>query len=183
MKQDRHGFRVYESHEEVKSLREPPTLELMRHEGYRETPYRDSRGNWTVGFGIRLGPESMTEDQVSQVYRNRYLTSGADAPVWAKRAEHTAEMLLHRFKASMAVREHLTERGIAVNDVQHEVLTNMAYNMGSTGLKGFKRMFDRLGSGDVVGAADEIVKSEYGKVQAPGRANELASILRNSQDV
>lgn len=181
MRKTEHGYTIYESPDElgergfVSGL-----LDLARHEGYRDTPYRDSRGNWTIGFGSKLGGPGMSEEQALNSARSRYKSVASDAPSWLKKVEFGADMVLKHFHASLQVGNHLTELGIDANPVQREVLHNMAYNMGMGNLKEFRRMFRKLGQGDADGAAREIERSEYGKRQAPGRAAELASMMRNS---
>ncbi len=181
MRKTKHGYTVYESPSELGNRAYMSgLLDLARHEGYRDTPYRDSRGNWTIGFGSKLGGAGMSEEQALDMARSRYTSVASDAPSWLKKAEFGVDMALKHFHASLQVGNYLAELGIDANPVQREVLHNMAYNMGMDNLKGFRRMFEKLGQGDVDGAAQEIERSKYGEQQAPERASELASMMRNS---
>lgn len=56
-----------------------------------------------------------------------------------------------------------------------DVFINMAYQLGATGLKDFKKMRANLAVGDYKGVAREIVNSKFAKRQATGRAARLAS--------
>lgn len=58
-----------------------------------------------------------------------------------------------------------------------EVVTNMAYQMGPTGLLGFKKFREALYQGDYEKAAKEILDSKFARKDAPERAKRHAKVL------
>jgi lysozyme len=60
-----------------------------------------------------------------------------------------------------------------------DVLTEMAFQMGWTGLHKFVKMFEAINNNDLELASREMLDSKWAK-QTPGRANGLARKLRTA---
>ena len=123
--------------------------QLVMDEGYRSTPYKDSLGKMTVGFGHLI---KMDED-------------------FDKLTPHTAvEMLRHDY----AVAQDSVSRLYvwAEGDVKL-VLINMTYQLGNTGLLKFKKTIAHLKANEYDLAAGEMLTSRWAK-QTPSRASRLA---------
>ncbi len=128
------------------------TLEdLRRDEGLRLTPYRDTRGVLTIGYGINL-------DQ------------GLD------RVE--ADLLLeHRVASRIGELSLRLPVFSTLDPVRQRVVLNMAYQLGVSGLLGFRRLRAALEQGHYARAADEMLDSAWA-TQTPARAQRLARWMR-----
>lgn len=124
------------------------------YEGFRAAPYQDTRGKWTIGMGTRLKDGfdpamRVTEDQAKETMTgdlSRIMTSlDAAKPAWRQYPPETQEALL-----------------------------DMAYNMGTSGLMKFEKMFAALDAGDAGTAAAEVRNSNY-FTQVGNRARENAA--------
>lgn len=123
--------------------------QIVKDEGYRSKPYKDSRGLWTIGFGhlIKKGENFKT------------LSS------------HDAVQLLRKdySEAKLSVeKRYLWAKG----DVKL-VLINMTYQMGSSRLKKFVKTMQYLEKKDYDNAAGEMLNSLWAN-QTPLRASRLA---------
>ena len=132
------------------------TKMLIRHEGLRLKPYRDTRGKLTIGIGRNLDDVGITRDEAFYMLKNDIV-----------RATRITNCCCEKYGINP----------ILLPEDVHLVLTDMAFNMGSA-LEGFKRMFACIKKGDYEGAARELLDSRYAK-QVGKRAQELAEMLRN----
>jgi lysozyme len=113
-------------------------------EGFRSKPYIDSLGYWTIGYGSRwiLGePVTAETSKISESAARTLLRAG----LW---------------KAALDAQE-IFPRLDELGDVRREVLVNMSYNLGFTGLLGFRRLRARAAELDVEGMAEEMVDSRW----------------------
>jgi len=140
------------------------TVEYQTHTGsYRNNrfyPYNDTRNIPTIGYGHRILPgenfqNGITEQQAIQMLHQ-------DAQI----ALDGANRLLN---------------GYGVTPEAHEIVTEMTYQMGTTGVAGFEDMLEALQNHDYNTAADEMLDSEWARDQTPNRAIELANRMRNQQ--
>lgn len=121
---------------------------VLEHEGFREKPYQDTLGVWTIGHGLTW----LSEEESARIVADRL-------------AEIRSDLL--------AAHPWLSERHNELIDV----LTEMAFQLGWSGLHQFKRMWAALRDGDYVTAAAEGLDSRWAK-QTPNRANELMDIVK-----
>lgn len=128
---------------------------LKRHEGFRASPYRDSVGKLTVGYGHCLDDRPLTEDQATYL-----LISDAEA-----------------IYAELRQRKPVVER---IDAARAAALTNMAFNLGVPGLCAFRRMWAAIEAGDWHEAAAEALDSKWSK-QVGARAIEVTDMLRTGQ--
>ncbi len=128
--------------------------QLKRHEGFRSKPYRDSLGIWTIGYGINL-ENGITEREASIILEERVRKLRIRLPMVIK---------LYR----------------NLSHTRQDVLINMAFNLGISGLLKFKRMLKALGKEDYKTASLEMLNSRWA-VQVgdqPGqRAHSLAAMM------
>ena len=133
---------------------------LIRHEGWRSCHYTDTLGNETIGVGHLLrrpvpGDLCWKDSKVLSVLHHDI-----------ERAEDNARHDLNADGVWAGLR-----RG------PREVLIEMSYQLGGRGLLHFRRMLAHVRSGDLDGAADEMLDSLWAK-QVPRRSAELACLMR-----
>ena len=126
---------------------------IKRHEGLRLSPYRDSQGNLTIGYGHNLDAKPISI-RAAQVILEDDLRDG-----WMG-----LQFVPHEYW------QHLNTR-------RKEVLVEMIFNMGVKGLMSFKRMLNALARADYEEAAREMLDSRWAR-QVGSRAEELAEIMR-----
>ena len=118
---------------------------IKEHEGFRGYAYKDSLGYDTIGYGTKL---PLTKEE--------------------------AELILkHRLNAfTKEVNEKLEWLDIPPDKM--EILYEMAYQMGVSGLLKFRNMLSALNEKDYKTAAKEMLDSRWAR-QTPNRASELAA--------
>ena len=114
---------------------------IQAEEGFRGSPYQDTEGVWTVGYGTKL---PITEAEGVYLARER-LQGQQDALVAA---------------LPWSVSHPMTTR---------EALLDMAYQLGVRGLEGFTAMLSALQSGDCAAAKAAALDSAWAR-QTPSRA-------------
>ena len=132
---------------------------LLRHEGLRLRPYRDSTGRLTIGVGRNLTDVGISHDEAMMLL---------DADI---------ERALRAFRACARL------YGVDAERLPRRVrlaLSDMAFNLGYR-LSGFRRMWKALASGDYDRAADEMLDSRWAR-QVARRATELSAMVRSARE-
>jgi len=124
---------------------------VLQDEGFRSKPYHCTEGYLTVGHGINL-----------------------DAGITEEESRLIVEHRLHEI--SVRLRQNIESFDGFPDEIKN-VLCNMAYNLGVTGLLKFKRMIAALELGMYSEAADEMLDSKWAR-QVPNRANRLIERVR-----
>lgn len=126
--------------------------DLIRDEGLRLKPYRDTVGKLTIGVGRNLDDRGISEDEARQILRNDIALCEAELdihiPWWT----------------------HLT------GDRQRALL-NMCFNLGWPRLSGFKEMLIYLQAGSYARAASEALDSKWAR-QVGDRALRISKLIR-----
>ena len=134
---------------------------VKKHEGYRNKVYLDSLGKRTVGVG-HLCVEDFWED--NKEYSEKYLMKVLKDDL--KNAIEGAEELLKDFPL--------------LDDLAEEIIVEMIFQLGKTGVSKFKNMWKALEKEppqyDV--AATEMLDSRWAK-QTPRRAKEMSDHMRS----
>ena len=130
------------------------TLEeqLIRHEGYRQFPYKCSADKWTVAIGRNLEDRGISEDEAKYLLHNDIVI-----------CKQELKLLFPIVKV--------------LSPTRYNVLINMCFNIGIKRLSGFKKMWQALSVGDYNEASIQMLDSKWAK-QVGVRADELASIMR-----
>jgi lysozyme len=127
--------------------------DLKRDEGLRLKAYRCSAGKLTIGYGHNLDDVGISEEEAEILLRNDVakVVAALDAklPWW----------------------RNLTE-------VRQRVLANMVFNLGMTGLLGFRRTLKLIETGAYMEAAQAMLASKWAK-QVGKRAERLALAMRD----
>jgi lysozyme len=129
--------------------------DLERDEGWRATPYRDSRGLLTVGHGFLIEPGQATP--MPRAVGDLWL----DVLIAERAAALDAEIPWWR----------------DLDTVRQRVLLNMAYQLGVAGLLRFRNTLAAVRSGNYTGAALGMLDSLWAR-QTPARARRLAEAMR-----
>lgn len=135
-------------------------IESIRgHEGFREMPYRDSRGILTIGSGIKL-PITRAEDDL--LVRHR--------------ADHIFADLEHRLYSNFEIRLEKLPPKVQI------ALLDMSYELGAKGVMRFKKMLQYIVISEWKKAASEALDSKWARDEAKRRANDLAGLIRNAEE-
>ena len=133
---------------------------VKKHEGYRNKVYLDTLGKRTVGVG-HLCVEDFWEDD--KEYEEKFLM----------------EILQKDLQqASCGARSLMEKHDCADIDEQaEEILIEMVFQLGMTGVSKFRKMWDALAEKNYIGASYEMLDSRWSK-QTPNRAKAMAKIMK-----
>lgn len=125
---------------------------LIRHEGLRLKPYRDSVGKLTIGVGRNLDDRGITQLEAMLL-----LSNDMD--------------LVHKecFEAFAWFK--------SIGVVRQDVVLSMVFNLGISRFMGFTQMLKAVSCQDYDRAADEMLASKWAG-QVGDRAIELATMMR-----
>ena len=129
---------------------------VKKHEGYRNKVYLDTLGKRTVGVG-----HLCVED------------------FWEDNKEYSEEMLMNILKDDLknAIEgaERLLKGCRILDSLAKEIIIEMVFQLGETGVSKFKNMLKALKEGpDYQTAASEMLDSRWAK-QTPNRAAAMSS--------
>lgn len=130
------------------------SIELIKkHEGLRLTPYKDTEGILTVGYGHNL-EQNITEMDAWRLLREDL---------------QTVENDLHQFG---------WYRGL--DEVRRAVVQNMVFNLGGPRFAKFKKTIGFIETGQYHQASEEMLDSKWAN-QVGRRATELSYMMRTGQ--
>ena len=126
---------------------------IKHHEGYVEHVYDDSLGIPTIGYGFAIKDLILQEDLCDEILLRKLRILGRSV------------MGKFPFFDSLP------------SDCK-DVLMEMCYQLGVTGVSKFKKALKAMEDGDWEKAADEMLDSKWAK-QTPNRAKEMSNIVRS----
>ena len=132
---------------------------VKEHEGYRNKVYLDTLGKRTVGVG-HLCVEDFWEDD----------------------KEYEEDFLMDILKKDLqeairGAKQLMEDHGCAdINEQAEEILIEMVFQLGMTGVSKFKNMWKCLSELNYVGASYEMLDSRWAK-QTPNRAKAMAKTM------
>ena len=129
---------------------------IKKHEGFVEHVYDDSLGIPTIGYGFAIKDLILDEDIAEEIL--------------IRKLERLKRNANSRFK-------WLEDMPVVIQ----EVILNMCYQLGVTGVSKFRRAISALQEGDWDEAANEMLDSLWAR-QTPNRATELSNIVRNQSE-
>ena len=133
---------------------------VKQHEGYRNKVYLDTLGKRTVGVG-HLCVEDFWEDD--KEYSEKFLLEILEKDLG---------------QAIIGARELMMENDcVDLNEKAEEILIEMVFQLGKTGVSKFKNMWKALSELNYVGASYEMLDSKWAK-QTPNRAKSMAKIMK-----
>jgi len=132
---------------------------VKAHEGYRNKVYLDSLGKRTVGVG-HLCVEDFWED--GEEYGEKFLLT----------------ILEQDLKSAIQGAEELCSDCPALEDQAKEIIVEMVFQLGKTGVSKFRNMWKALKMPDYPTAAKEMLDSRWAD-QTPKRAKEMSDHMRS----
>ena len=126
--------------------------QLLRHEGLNLKPYKDVRGLITIGAGRCLSTKGISHDEAMIFLKNDI--------------DDAAESV-----------ERALPWTVDLSEDHFLVLVNMCFQMGVSGLLGFRKFLSYLQKKRFDKAGEEMLNSKWAKEDSPSRAFELYSIL------
>jgi len=130
--------------------------DLVRHEGLRLYPYKDSVDKLTIGVGRNIEDNGITKREAMY-------------------------LLQHDIDRSIQNTQHAVLSYSKLDDTRQEVLVNMVFNLGLPKFAGFQKMLAAVERQDFVAAAVEMLDSRWAK-QVGGRATELARRMQHGEE-
>ena len=126
--------------------------QLIRDEGWRTKPYRDSAGILTIGCGRNLESTGLSQDEIDYLLAND----------------------IRRAQEGVAIALPWSGN---LDEARRGVLENMAFNLGVRGLLQFRKMLTACAAQDWETASAEMLDSMWAK-QVGERAVRLARQMR-----
>ena len=126
---------------------------IKHHEGFVEHVYDDSLGIPTIGYGFAIKDLILEEDLCDEILLRKLRILGRSV------------MGKFPFFDSLP------------SDCK-DVLMEMCYQLGVTGVSKFKKALKAMEDGDWEKAADEMLDSKWAR-QTPNRAKEMSDIIRS----
>ena len=124
---------------------------IQKHEGLRTSPYTDTVGKLTIGYGRCLD------------------TAGISLP--------EAEFMLNNDITACETDLRNFSFWPRLNECRQAALIDMRFNLGGRGLRAFTHFLAALDMDDYVGAAEEMLHSKWA-TQVGNRAIELSKIIK-----
>jgi lysozyme len=124
---------------------------LIKHEGYRELPYHDTKGLITIGIGRNLSGRGILPTEIDMMF------------------DHDVDYFFNFLAEKFPWFNHL-------NGARQCALVDMCF-MGTKTFIEFKEMIAALEKGDFESAANEIINSHY-ETEVHQRAYDLAEVIR-----
>jgi len=122
---------------------------IKQSEGFGATPYQDTEGVWTFGYGFT----AIARDEADLVLQIKL------------RKKIKSDLLLY------------PQEKIHLNEIRLMIFIEMIYQLGVAGIKGFKNFRQAIIAEDWEKAADEMLDSKWHR-QTPGRCERLAEEFR-----
>ncbi len=129
--------------------------QLEKHEGLRLKPYTDTVGKLTLGIGRNLEDKGITEQEALFMLNN-------DVDYFYKNLVKKLPWIVN------------------LNDARQNVLVNMAFNLGTSGLFGFENMLAAITICNFKLASEEMLDSKWAR-QVGNRSVELAEQMRTGE--
>lgn len=135
------------------------TAQLRRDEGTKAAAYQDHLGFWTIGVGrlidSRKPGAGLRPDEIDYLLKNDIadrVTALTKALPWFS----------------------------ALDEARRGVLINMAFQLGTAGLLGFKSTLALVAAGKYTEASEQMMKSKWAE-QTPGRAKRLSEQMKTGE--
>lgn len=137
---------------------------IILDEGIKNAPYKDTKGNWTIGIGYYIGKD----------IENLRLSSGACIYLMREKLQEAENIANKIFTKPLIA---------TIAPARRAVILSLIYNMGEMRFRTFKHMIEAILSGDWDRAAEELRDSKWARdvdpkeISGQGRDDRLVSML------
>ncbi|TCL06884.1 glycoside hydrolase family protein [Sodalis ligni] len=138
---------------------------LRADEGFSSKPFIDTQGYPTIGTGQRIGPKG------AAIQNYTFTISQDISDAWM-------QVIAESYRPELSAHKTIGPAWIACDEVRKDVLLNMAYQMGSSGLAAFSATLSLIAAGKFRQASIEMLDSAWYR-QTPQRAARLANLMSN----
>ena len=141
---------------------DPVKAMIVRHEGVRMAPYKDSLGLWTVGVGHLIGDGKSLPSEWNKTF--------------------SAEEVKDLFDQDYEYHKKAAEKIPGYSNVKgpgQGALIDLTFNMGPVWYKKWPTFTKKLSGGDIQGAAGELEKSRW-YTQVGKRGPDIVAMLQSS---
>jgi len=132
---------------------------IIKHEGMKDKPYKDSLGLWTIGVGHLIGDGKSLPPEYNRTFTQAEIMKMFD------------DDFDHHAKAA----EKIPGYGKA-NQGGQGALIDLTFNMGPSWYKKWPSFCKKLAEGDFKGAADELASSKWAQ-QVKSRAQTVIGLI------
>ena len=131
--------------------------QIAKHEGYEPKVYKCTNGYDTIGYGFAIKDLYM-EKEVADLIIDQKINK-----------------ILKRISADEDWGDWFLEKPQAIQ----EVLINMIYQIGFSGVKRFRKTIQYIKDDNFLMASEEMLDSKWAKSDSPNRAKELSEIVKS----
>jgi len=135
---------------------------IIKHEGIRDMPYKDSVGLWTVGVGHLIGDGKSLPPEYNRKFTQAEIMKMFD------------DDFHHHAKAAEKIPGYSK-----ANAAGQGALIDLTFNMGNSWYKKWPNFCKKLAAGDFKGAADELAGSKWAQ-QVKSRAQTIIGLVTNA---
>ena len=162
--------------------------ELKQEEGYRERPYKDSTGNWTIGYGHNLQGRSFDHYEIDRLFPDhvnvpvtteQYVKYWQNTPLTQEKAEYILEqdILIVKHTALKIYKK----KWLDFNQNQKVAILDLIFNLGEVTYKKFRKHILATKNLDWERSAKEVLNSKAAR-ELPKRYNRLAKLLSGDSE-
>lgn len=138
---------------------------LKAEEGLKLKAYKDSLGVWTIGYGTTLKSLGLTDATAAQMEITRF---------------QAEEYLRAEAAKALSGVEAAFPWWAGLDPVRQAIVVAMAYQLGLSGVRGFKKFVAAIQARDFKKAAAEMMDSKWAR-QTPNRAARAALMLKDGR--
>jgi lysozyme len=131
--------------------------QIAKHEGYEPKVYKCTNGYDTIGYGFAIKDLYMDKEVADLIL------------------DQKINKLLKRISADEDWGDWFLEKPQAIQ----EVLINMIYQIGFSGVKKFRKTIQYIKDDNFLMASEEMLDSKWAKSDSPNRAKELSEIVKS----
>ena len=131
--------------------------QIAKHEGYEPKVYKCTNGYDTIGYGFAIKDLYMDKEVADLIL------------------DQKINKLLKRISADEDWGDWFLEKPQAIQ----EVLINMIYQIGFSGVKRFRKTIQYIKDDNFLMASEEMLDSKWAKSDSPNRATELSEIVKS----
>ena len=131
--------------------------QIAEHEGYEPKVYKCTNGYDTIGYGFAIKDLYMDKEVADLIL------------------DQKINKILKRISADEDWGDWFLEKPQAIQ----EVLINMIYQIGFSGVKKFRKTIQYIKDDNFLMASEEMLDSKWARSDSPNRAKELSEIVKS----